>query len=52
MKKCTTCKEQKLKDDFYIIKGKVMHRCKECQKKYVRKWKQLHKQMVQVGAEA
>lgn len=34
--KCASCGKVKGKQEFYIVKGKHEHRCKDCKKKSVR----------------
>ena len=33
--KCAACGNVKGREDFYIVKGKLEHRCKDCKKKSV-----------------
>jgi len=43
MKTCTTCGQTKALSEFYASKGKVRHRCKECEKAWHREYNQRYK---------
>jgi hypothetical protein len=43
MRKCRLCQKTQPEVDYYRVNGKLMSRCKECHKGYIKFWRKHHK---------